>query len=202
MTDPLTTAVHRLTRETRTKVIQDGDGDVQSVAIVVHAPLLTRLAEAVTSSLGSGGGGGGGKAEKNVLDSEAMYHSALITSAIGDWCRMAGVVATRNAIVDLEAWADKVQGDTESYIRHLTNWAVWIERKLDPPRRMELTESCPVCNQDEYKDEEGRAMKFPIVIEFRGDRPGDARGICRACNNLWSGVLQLRELRWMLPDSA
>lgn len=205
MIDPLTTAVHRLTRVTRTKVIQDGDGSEGSnVAIVVHMPLLLQLSEAVTSAIGSGGGGG--TATGSVLN-DGAYDLAVfkVRAAIGDWLRIEGVRPTRDLVVDLEAWGsafNRTDKEPAFYIRTMEGWAALIENLLDPPSRLELTEPCPVCNQDEYTDAEGRTLKFPVVIEFRRDRPGEARGTCRACDKLWIGVLGLRELRWMTDDNG
>lgn len=202
MTDPLTTAVHRLTRVTRTKVIQDGDGSETNVAIVVHMPLLTQLNEAVTSAIGSGGGGG--TATGSVLNDAAFAEVFKIRSAIGDWLHIENVRPTRDLVTDLEAWAEsfnRTEKEPAFYIRTMEGWAALIENLLDPPSRLELTEPCPVCKQDEYTDAEGRALRFPVVIEFRRDRPGEARGTCRACSNLWDGILALRELRWMTDDN-
>lgn len=201
MTDPLTTAVHRLTRVTRTKVIQDGDGSETRTVAIVHAPLLTQLNEAVTSAIGSGGGGG--TATGSVLNDAAFGESFKIRAAIGDWLRIEGVRPTRNMVTDLEAWAAafvRTEKGPAFYIRTMESWAELITNLLDPPTRLELTEPCPVCKQDQYADAEGRALRFPVVIEFRRDRPGEARGTCRACDKLWTGVLGLRELRWMTDE--
>lgn len=195
MTD-LEQAVHALTRETRTKVIQDGDGQ-QSVAIVTHAPLLTQLAEAVTSAIGSGGGGG--TATGSVLNGEALYRVSLIRSAILSWSHMLKVAPVKDLVQSLELWADafsRTEGEPTFYIRQMEGWAELIKNLLDPPNRLEVTEPCPVCLADEFKDAEGNTLKFPVIIEFRRDRPGEARGLCRSCDEVWQGEQEIRRLRW------
>ena len=69
--------------------------------------LLVQLREAVSSSLNSGSGAGGSPSTRNVLDGDALQKAAIITSQIGDWCRMAGMTGdqiTRDAVTDLRAW--------------------------------------------------------------------------------------------------
>lgn len=197
MTDPLTTAVHRLTRESRTKVIQDGDGSETNVAIVTHAPLLVQLSEAVTSATGKGGGGG--NSANDVLNGDALYKVSLIRAAIGSWLHIEGLVTQRNLITDLEAWAAafiRTEKDASFYLRQMEAWEALILALLDPPNRLEITEPCPVCLKDEFTDSEGRTLKFPVIIEFRRDRPGEARGLCRSCDEVWAGEREIRRLRW------
>lgn len=195
MTDDLTTAVHRLTRETRTKVIQDGDGSGTNVAIVTHKPLLTQLNDAVTSAIGSGGGGG--TATGSVLNDAAFGEVFKIRPAIESWCRAAGVTITRNMATDLAAWHEVYTGDRESKLKHVLAWEAKIKNLLDPPSRYELTDECPTCGAKEYLDEYGKVAGInPVIIEFRRDRPGEIRGLCRACEAIWPGEFGVRKLRW------
>lgn len=201
MTD-LETAVHRLTRETRTKVIQDGDSE-STVAIVVHKPLLTQLNEAITSAVGNGGGGG--SATGSILN-DGAFDLAVFTvrAAIGSWLHIEKVKPTRNMAVDLEAWGEafgRTEKDATFYIRQMESWAALIEGLLDPPTRQEVTDTCPICGAGEYADDEGKILgPNPVIIEFRRDRPGEIRGLCRACGELWEGVLGVRKLRWELEQ--
>lgn len=200
MTDDLASAVHRLTRESRTKVIQDG-----VTRIIRHEPLLSRLANAVTSSLGSPvGGRGSDLGASNPLNSDALYRASIINSAIQSWCRMAGAEVTRVMTVDLEAWAEKYTGDSTSHERHLADWARDIENLLDPPTPVQILGPCPVCGAGEWTNKEGDLLQHPIVVMVRVEDAkhlDNATGMCRACSKVWTGEHEIRGMRWDMEAS-
>lgn len=194
MTD-LLEAVDALTKEKRTKVFQD-DG---TVAIVVHDPLLRQLKDAVTSAIGSGGGGG--TATGSVLNDEALYRASIINAAIQSWCRMRGVTVSRDMVVDLRRWHSAFlssSAEPDFYIDQMRGWARTIRDLLDPPERVPLEPPCPMCGARTWPDTEGREVLFPLLVTYRneGESVVDERALCRACQFVWDGQMELRKLRW------
>lgn len=164
--------------------------------------LLVQLQEAVSSSLSSGSGAGGSPSTRNVLDSGALHQAAIITSQIGDWCRMAGAKVVRDAVTDLRAWyvAHTARPDhsDEFYTGQLTKWANQIRAMCNPPKTIEITAPCPVCGQGEYMNDMGENVKNPLQMVYRPDGGNirhTARVMCRACENVWQGDSAMAELR-------
>lgn len=168
--------------------------------------LLVQLQESVSSSLNSGSGAGGSPSTRNVLDGDALYKAAVITSQIGDWCRMAGATVTRDAVTDLRAWhaafLSKDDPD-EFYIRQMRAWAAQIRAMVNPPKMLEITAACPVCGQGEYVNDMGERITNPLALTYRPDAENLWRGakvICRACAAVWAGGDAMEELRDELND--
>ena len=164
--------------------------------------LLVQLRDAVSSSLSSGSGAGGSPSTRNVLDSGALHQAAIITSQIGDWCRMAGAKVTRDAVTDLRAWyvAHTARHDhsDEFFIGQLTAWANQIRTMCNPPKTVEITAPCPVCGQGEYMNDLGENVKNPLVMTYRPNADNlnrSARVMCRACEVVWVGGEAMAELR-------
>lgn len=164
-------------------------------------PLLVQLQEAVSSSLRSGSGSGGSPWTRNVLDSDALYRAAVITSTIGDWCRMSGVKPTRDPVKDLRAWhvaqlAVNTAGDF--YVVQMQKWAAEIRAMTNPPKVVEITAACPVCGQGEYTNDMGENVRNPLVLTYRPDSGNlnhSAKVMCRACSAVWNGGEAMAELR-------
>jgi hypothetical protein len=173
---------------------------------IEHEPLLMQLEAAVTSAIGRGGGGG--NPEGNVLNTEALHRASVIRSAIKDWCRLVHVQATGNMVDDLERWfvIFKMQADPPEFYEHqVVAWVEQIGDLLDPPVRIEITGPCPVCRSTTYKDADDVEHPFPVVVEYRRERPLEATALCRAegCERgSWVGERALRELRWELDAQA
>lgn len=168
--------------------------------------LLVQLRESVSSSLNSGSGAGGSPSTRNVLDGDALYKAAVITSQIGDWCRMAGATVTRDAVTDLRAWhAAFLSRDDpdEFYIRQMRAWSAQIRAMVNPPKTLEITAPCPVCGQGEYVNDMGERITNPLALTYRPDADNLWRGakvICRACAAVWAGGDAMEELRDELND--
>lgn len=191
-------AVDELTLPRNVKIPTD-DGHTWAT----EDPLLDQLVEAIASGLGSPSGGTTAPWARNLLDGDALYTAALITSQIGDWCRMVGVVATRNAQVDLRAWYDafaKTEGaalDT-FYTNMLTKWAKQIKAMLNPPKTLEMTCACPECQETYWINIEGNPVPHPIALNYWANGVtiwADAKATCRACGKEWEGEWELRALR-------
>lgn len=168
--------------------------------------LLVQLQEAVSSSLRSGSGAGGAAWTRNVLDADALHVASIITSTIGDWCRMIGVDVTRDPVKDLRAWyaARLAATDPETfYLGQLRKWAGQIRAMINPPRTLEITAPCPVCGQGVFTNDIGEILQHPLQMTYRADGErfwNTAKVLCRACENVWSGVGAMEELRDELDE--
>lgn len=200
MTD-LLEAVDDLTLPRNVKVETD-DGHTWAT----EDPLLVQLQEAVSSSIRSGSGSGGAPWTRNVLDGDALHQAAIITSQIGDWCRMAGIKATRDPVKDLRAWyvARLTATNPETfYLDQLRKWATQIRGMTNPPKTIEITSPCPICGQGEYVNDLGESVKHPLALTYRldaGNLRHAAKVICRACGNIWQGDEAMVELRDELDE--
>lgn len=168
----------------------------------VEDALLVQLTEAVSSALKSGSAARCSPWTRNVLDSAALHQAAIITSTIGDWCRMAGAKVTRNAVTDLRAWyvahMSKPDHEDAFYVRQLTEWAHQIRTICNPPKTVEITAACPACGQGEWMNDMGENVKNPLLLTYRPESGSiwqDAKALCRACQQVWDTEWRLRELR-------
>ena len=196
MTD-LLEAVDALTKESRSKVIQD-DG---TIAIVVQDSLLVQLETAIRSSMGGSTGGASLPSEGSPLDVGALYESLKITAAIGDWCRMVGVKPVRESVPDLLAWhaayIGRPGGADEFYIGQLNGWARMITAMFDRPREKDLPSECPTCGAASWW-RDGAEYSRPLVVRYRPDDPvGSATALCRSCEKVWTA----RELAYELEQA-
>lgn len=171
--------------------------------------LLVQLREAVSSSLNSGSGAGGSPSTRNVLDGDALQKAAIITSQIGDWCRiagMAGAQVTRDAVVDLRAWYARfiaLDQPEEFYLAQMRAWANQIKSMVNPPKTVEITAPCPVCGEGSYVNDMGERITNPLVLTYRPDSDHmwkNSKVLCRACTAVWVGGDAMEELRDELND--
>ena len=203
--DDMLEAVDALTKPvTHHTPITDDHGRWVRIHNTELPSLLEQLQAAIHQSM-TGKGGGGNPATRGVLDSDALYRFTRIATTIREWCHIEKVTPTRDVSSNLRRWyvarlTTRDRDDT-FHLRELRSWAAQIETKLDPPRRMEVTEPCPECEADTWWDETGDQHPFPIVVEYAERDPDilrTARAVCRSCAHEWHGSSQLRALRWEL----
>ena len=206
-------AIDALTQPTHTLVVQyvtvNGKEHAQSTR-VKHDPLLQQLEEAIASTIGGGGGRSmTAKWALNVLDSDALHQFTIIDSQIRDWCRGAGVTPGRHPLGNLRAfYAAHIgrivdDGRDRALEGILRKWAGTIRGKLNPPRTMELTAACPACGADTWTDVDGVVYRHPITITYQdqdADILGSARAMCKACDEVWRGLTELRGLMFDVED--
>lgn len=207
MTDPLLEAVDALTLPTNTRVVQE-DGDKTVTNFVHHEALLTQLENAISSTIGAGAGRAmTTKWALNVLDSDALYQFTIISSTIRDWCRLAGAGRHAHPTDGLRAWYTTrlpLDDDTRAiedpfHLATLHKWAAIIRAKLNPSRSLEITAACPICHSETWTDSDGSTYRHPIKVTYHDQDPdilATAQALCRACERVWRGSHQLRELRW------
>lgn len=196
-------AVDDLTLPRNVKVATD-DGHTWAT----EDALLTQLEQAVSSTLNSGSGAGGSPWSRNVLDSAALHQAAIITSTIGDWCRIENVPVRRDPIADLRAWHAAHLGSdhTETnpfYINQMRAWAGQIRNMVNPPKIIEIMSVCPLCGEGQFTNDLGERISNPIQLSYRpesGSIWADAKAMCRACDAVWASEAELRGLRWQIDS--
>lgn len=201
MIDPLLEAIDALIGPQKTVILQDGLKPIT----IIRPSLLEQLGAAVSASTGSPGGAHDSSpaSQRNMLDSDAMYQFGLMTSQIKDWGRLRGITGRITPGVMLRRWYDAhilVDGHEDTFYTHkIWAWVRTIEAKMDPPKRLEITDACPTCGKDQWADHEGNVYKFPVIVQYRDDDASSlelAEAMCRACDNVWKGTQALRRLRW------
>lgn len=160
-------------------------------------PLLVQLEEAIRSTTGRAGGRSTSHA-RSILDDDALMQFHKITSTIGGWCRMVGVRATRDPVVDLRVWYTKWLSSNEPeafYLRQLRSWADLIRAKLSPQRTEEWLSPCPNCDAGTWVNDEGEEILHPVVVEYDPDHVmATIRWTCRACGETQHGEFAQRFL--------
>jgi hypothetical protein len=179
---------------------------------VEHPSLLVQIEQAVTPSAGNDGGSkSSSPRERNMVDSTALYEYAKMTAAIRDWCRIVGATISRNPSTDLERWyvnfTRYTDRDDTWHLRELRRWARVIRNHLDPPERLEIMFSCPVCGPAMWTDYEGETQVNRLSLEYRLDQdehPRDERIICRnpKCGEAWEGQGAMEELAAEIREKA
>ena len=200
MTDPLLEAVEDLAAPRNVPVDTD-----TGRTWATEDPLLTQLTEAVSSTLKSGSGSGGPAWARNVLDSNALHHAAIIRATINDRCRLAGIPGRHEPAPGLRAWyaarvalPDTLRGADDFYTGQLRGWAAQIRSIVNPPKVIEIVAPCPTCGEGTFTNDMGERVPNPLVLSYRPESGSiweDARATCRACQAVWDTEWQLRGLR-------
>jgi hypothetical protein len=205
MTD-LLDAVDELTKPVVLHFPQVGDdGKWLRAHTTQLPPLLRQLEDAIHSSI-SGKAGGGAPWTRAVLNSQALFEFSRIRSTVGDWCRIEKVLISRDLVSDLRRWYVARltrETDDEFYIRELGKWAATIRFQLEPAKAIPLTAACVVCDAPQWLDSDGVAHPYPLVVEYMEHDPdilASARALCRACERVWRGSRELRELRYEIDE--
>jgi hypothetical protein len=175
-----------------------------------HLPLLEQLRDAVNPSSNSAAGSASLKSTRNLIDGDALYRYALMTSAVGDWCNMLKVTRSRNPVTDLRRWyvAYAATGaDGKWYVSELSRWAFQIRNLIEPPKRFELTIACPVCRSSTWLDADGARIPHPLIVEYKVPADGASikpKAMCRAegCEAVWVGYEAVEELSEELAENS
>jgi hypothetical protein len=172
--------------------------------------LLTQLEEAIRADMGGSSKGAGDPAWRVLIDGDALYKFAQVTTQIQSWCQLLGIRPSRapqNIAADLRAWYVEFmtkparEGATEFHERKLWDWVTMIQGKLDPAREQDLPDRCPSCDAAEWWDPKtAERYPRPLVIRYRQSFDGSvvqrAKAQCRACGEQWGA----RELAYELEQ--
>jgi hypothetical protein len=200
-------AIDSLTKPVVLHFPQIGDDGKWLRAHTTQLPsLLAQLEAAIHSSI-SGKAGGGDPATRAVLNSAALFEFARIRTTVGDWCHIEKVRVSRDVVSDLRRWyvarLAREQRDDDFYVRELGKWAGIIRFQLEPAKVVPLTVPCVVCDAALWVDGEGVSHPYPLVVEYMEHDPdilSSAKALCRACEKVWRGSRELRELRWAIDE--
>lgn len=183
--DPLEEVVDRLTVPCP---------DLTGGTVIVYDPLLPRLREAISSSLGGTRGGVRAMHERSLLNVAAftLYEDldGRISVLTGD--------ASRYPEDRLRSWQDRylaarTRGEVPEPTWLLTlsilgGWVRRIEDLLDPPVVLELLAPCPACGARHIIT----SQDTQISALYAGYRRGaDIMARCRVCSMRWDGESQL-----------
>lgn len=178
------------------------EGGINGAHTTVLASRLDRLERAIGSSIGSGGrSGGSDPAAMNMLDSDALFKSLMIKTAIVDWCVRAKVPRGADASKNLIAWHDSLKPgeDRTNEIRRMYSWVDLIDGFLDRREEIEITEPCTACNEATWVDANGDEHPNPVRVTYRKEDPlGTAEATCNHCDEKWTGEMAIRSLRWAI----
>lgn len=200
--DSIEDVVRRLTQPSFEHVFQKlPNGDGRSVTVELP-PLLVQMRDRVFPS-GEANGGGALKSTRSLGDFAAMEQYAKIAAQIGDWCRMAGIVAPRDTVEALKVWHDRTNGllgESEPWYRgQLTGWMNRIEDTLFGSKPYVPKVPCPVCGGTSWGDAVNGGDMWPISIRYKVNDKGEAyghRAVCRipTCGTVWYGRDAITEL--------
>jgi len=109
-------------------------------------------------------------------------------------------------------WNAQIHTDslTNSYASILEGWADAIKDKLDPPKRIELMAPCPACGAEfvnvglklaDGSDDPDDVERVRVLNAVEREKIEDSFAMCAACNRVWLGVPQMRQLRIWLDDA-
>lgn len=212
--EQLREVIDELTVVTYVTVKQETDDEVVINKVPVE-PLIGQLRTAIASSVAGGGQGSNLASERNVINAEALdlydriedgAAKLLFTYSPGEVPFLLPEQNIRQASVGIYKQLLDGKLDEEripGIIRSINGWVKAINRILNPPVTLELMGSCPNCSESHAKLNEtdsGRAL----IIEWHNPDHGFSNALqnclarCRACRNVWTGDLQLRELAYVL----
>lgn len=168
--------------------------EVSGGTVMVHDPLLSRLRESISSSLGGTRNGVRAASERSLLNVAAftLYEDldGRISVLTGD---AAGHPEDR-----LRSWrnryaASRTRGEVDEPTWLLTvsilgGWVLRIEDLLDPPVVMELLAPCPSCGARHIITNQDTQMSALYAGYRRGS---DIMARCRVCSMRWTGESQL-----------
>jgi len=213
MINYLLDAVDRLTQRHITRVVQSNPQGITCTSEVDHDPLLIQLRAAVAGGIGSHAGSSSAR-ERIPFDANALRLFDEIADQVNLWYRaLAGHVEERTLQDRMRDWyidfenrrragkvSDVVEHDT---LKLVEGWARQIEEMFDPPTKIELVGSCPMCGERYAHDPKSGDRITAIVIEYRNlgvETLDKATGLCRFCLAVWRGPIGLRELRWAVDN--
>jgi hypothetical protein len=179
-------------------------------------PLLDQLAAAVTSNIG-GTGGGKQARERTPLDIGALTLYEMIDGRIRSWlldlgAKPGGKITPTDLLRTwyvLWAAGQHPDGLDARHTSILESWATLIRDRLDPPKRIEIQDLCPLCGKEwmnvglkmaDGKDDPNDVERVRVLNAVEREQIQDSYAICSSCSTVWVGVSRMRQLRIALDD--
>lgn len=193
-----------------------GDGEARTIFKRTDPPLLDRLHAAIVSDTG---GNGSGKAarERAPLDIGALQLFDSIDGRARAWLDEVGARPGKDVEVTqiLQSWyvlwgaSNPSDGLAGNYLNVLDGWVNAINDVLSPPKRIELTSKCPICNQEWVSvglkmpngdDDPNDAERVRVLVAVERESINESYATCKACSRVWKGVGAMRQLRILIDD--
>jgi hypothetical protein len=218
--DPLLVAVDALTKPQQVVEWQEAvpeKGIERAIKKRTNPPLLDWLALSVANNLG-GGGGGKPARERTPIDIAALTLYESIDERVKSWLAELGAKPGKNVTPTqvLRSWyalwigGHHNDGIERAYTSVLEAWEQRILDILDPPKRIEITAPCPACGQEWHNlglkledgtDDPDDAERVRVLNAVERATLQDSYAMCTACNRVWAGVSQMRQLRIAMDDA-
>lgn len=167
-------------------------------------PLLEQLQASISSSVGERSAGGRAARERTPLDVGAFTLHEDIDGRIRSWLTDVGIrPSSKSAPAEiLRRWfvmwkaVKKEDAAVHAHTTILERWATSIRDLLSPPDKVELTARCPKCTAmwaTVGRGEETESVRALWAVWK--ENQDESYATCRACNTMWRGVGQMRQLR-------
>lgn len=183
----------------------------------VDLPLLDWLHDAIASDTG---GGGGGKAprERTPMDVGAFTLYEDIDGRVRSWMFELGATPGKDLTPTqiLASWyvlwnvRNPGDGLVSAFAGILEGWVQAIEDTMDPPGRFEITSPCPSCGQEwinvglklgNGQDDPDDVERVRVLVAVERENIHESYAMCRACERVWRGAGQCRQLRIAIDDA-
>lgn len=186
----------KLLTEPRTEytTITGDDGTWLRVETVEHPSLLEQLITGTGASAGMGGSGSG-----IPIDADALEMVAQIRDAMREYLVWLPYKYSRDLEWCLRNWATKVHdwvrdghmSEEAEYdaTRYAESWVRQIQSKFEPDKNLDWTDACYLCGHRRIQVDE--MERFAIRINLT-----QKTAECAGCGKRWSGVEELKQLRY------
>lgn len=196
-----------------TKVQHVRENVGESIFERADEPLLDLLYNAIRSNIG-GNGGGKQARERTPLDVGAFQLYETIDSRIRAWLLDLGQRPAKDATARnmLRTWYRLwlANSSFEKYYQSvIEGWEQQIKDKLDPPKRIEISAPCPACGKEfvniglklaDGSDDPNDVERVRVLNAVERENIADSYVLCSACERVWTGVPELRQLRIWIDD--
>lgn len=194
-------------------IVQEVDG-ARHVTKAKADSLISQLRTAIASSVAASGRGSSLPSERNVINADAIETYERIEIGAANLLNSFEVVVPhltpeeniRKASVHIyKRFLDGSFSDTQIQGTSimLNKWVAAINNLLNPPITLEVMGECPKCFETHAKVNDNLSGRALIVEWHSADNAyvnalSNCVARCRACNEVWLGDLQLRELAYEL----
>jgi len=218
-TQNLRLAIDRVSRPIKHAEIIRADSDRSVTALFrrTDEPLLEQLRAAISNGMETGGGPGRAARERTPIAIAAFTLYETIDGRVRSWMLDVGGKAGRDLTVGqiLQAWFVLwmvKNPDVLTVARHaaiVEGWEQQILDTLDPPKRIEITSACPLCNKEWVNvglklpgglDDPNDLERVRVLVAVERANIEESYATCRHCERVWTGVGQMRALRILLDD--
>ena len=180
-------------------------------------PLLDWLRDAIANSMG-GSGGGKQARERTPMDVGAFTLYEDIDGRVRSWVNDLGGKPGKNLTPTqiLRSWyvlwnvGNPSERMVAAYAHILEGWVQAVNDILDPPKRIEITSPCPVCGREwinvglklaDGSDDPNDLERVHVLIAVERESIHESFAMCRACDRVWTGTGEMRQLRIAIDDA-